>query len=578
LITKSYGDSTYAPLSNSYTTLSAVQSNANTFTSTQVINMSSGTATPFNIVANSGKTTGDVISLQNRYNTSYSGYLISGCLSGNYNAITINGDYGITWQPNSLYGFFIAPNITSGGTRWSATGDITQTGNLTVTGVITVSNTTESTSVTTGSVILSGGLGVAKTISALRLYIRNVTDPSGTVIGILNRVNSSYSNNYYTGCNAGSWNNTNLLTGDSGINWTQASGYGFMIAPFFTTSGGSSGTRWDSNGNVTNYGTTTLNNNLTVSNGGLITINGITSSTGTGLTIVNKTNSSLGNAYFNGCGTGANGWNNSNLVSGDGGVAYSRSTGLGYAITPFFASATSTGGSRWDIDGNLTNYGNVTNNGSTNMQLITSSAVSSIPAKNNSEIGLRLYNNMQSMNDVDFVCQSGSLTAGGFAFYTQKTSVNSTALNLAVINTSQFAINGNCNAFNCNALSSTFKNDVTFQGKIIQNNNQTNGLVTSLISTTTTLTFPLNSVIFIDGSTSFTITLPTIVNIGGGGEANGIRVLFKMIVSFSNVTIQAGSGNNIILKNSLALSSSTNLTSTKTSIEFVVYGINYYEV
>ena len=198
---------------------------------------------------------------------------------------------------------------------------------------------------------------------------------------------------------------------------------------------------------------------------------------------------------------------------------------------------------------------------------------------NNKYEDLRIFNNMQSINDVNFVCQSGSVNGGGFGFYTQRTSTNSTALNLAVINTSQFAINGNVPAFNnVNSGASTFKNDVTFQGEIIQNNNQMNGLVTSLISTTTTLTFPLNSVLFIDGSTSFTITLPTIVNIGGGGEANGIRVLFKMITSFSNVTIQAGSGNNIILKNSLALSTSINLTSSKTSIDFVVYGIYWYEV
>jgi len=55
LITKSYGDASYAPLSNSYTTLSAVQSNANTFSNINTFsttNTFNGLVNISNLIAN----------------------------------------------------------------------------------------------------------------------------------------------------------------------------------------------------------------------------------------------------------------------------------------------------------------------------------------------------------------------------------------------------------------------------------------------------------------------------------------------------------------------------------------------
>jgi hypothetical protein len=184
---------------------------------------------------------------------------------------------------------------------------------------------------------------------------------------------------------------------------------------------------------------------------------------------------------------------------------------------------------------------------------------------------------MQSINDVDFVCQSGSINGGGFAFYTQRSSVTSTALNLALINTTQFAINGNCNAFNCNTLSSTFKNGVTFQGDVILGNGNELGKADLAVTTTTqTLTFPVRDVYFINGSVSGqTVILPVMAD----DVNNGCKIIIRMVNSLANaITIQAGSGNTICPLNSVTGVSSITLNSSSASATFVAHTPSWYMV
>jgi hypothetical protein len=71
----------------------------------------------------------------------------------------------------------------------------------------------------------------------------------------------------YAGCGTGSggWNNTIAVSGDSGICWQQLSGYGFIIGPYYQSST-TGGTRWDSVGNLTNYGSATFSGSLLSTN------------------------------------------------------------------------------------------------------------------------------------------------------------------------------------------------------------------------------------------------------------------------------------------------------------------------
>jgi hypothetical protein len=313
-------------------------------------------STPFTVNANSLKTTGDLVALQNRVNNSYNAFIIGGCQTGHYNAITITGDYGITWQQNNTYGFYIAPNQTGpSGTRWDTNGNLSHSSNITTTGVITSTNTTDSSTTTTGSALFSGGIASNKYISANgikcftnAIEVKNLTNTGAPALSITNRLNTTYTMHIFNGSAATTYNSTLITAGDGGIaynyNYGTAGTTGFAIFPGTGNTNVSQGCRWNGTGNLTQYDS--------------LTISGITNTGAGAISLTNKVNSAYSTWFY--CGTAINQWANNTLVSGDSGIAYSYG-GLtyGFSIAPG-AGSTSSRGTRWDNNGNLTHYANLT--------------------------------------------------------------------------------------------------------------------------------------------------------------------------------------------------------------------------
>ena len=410
-------------------------------------------------------------------------------------------------------------------------------------------------------------------------YSLAVSDSTGLAIKLTNKVAVSKFLYMTAGSTASGMYNGLTQVGDYGLFWGPDSTYGFIIGPNRNTAPTSQGTRWDSTGNINHNANLTVASGFTtslqatsattLSTSGSATLNSLIvngSSTLNSNTYINTTSgsSSVG-LVINNSNPSATGSSTTGLLLTQGNYGCQLQGILTQGVGGSFNLSVGSSPSSWSTV--------MSGNSSTLTIASTTTQVNNLSVNNNgitfnsSPSGYTTSNIYQSYYNLNVLNSGGTTNSNaninfGFDSSAWKFIINT---GFAVFKTLTIFDNGlsvssgqttTLRATTTEGLTNTGNitnsGDLINNGNITTNNNTNYGTNSTIITTKTTLSWPLNRVIFVNATTtSITVTLPTLTSAN-----DGLSIVIRCLPTCTqNVAINLSSSQLIYLDNSTSLAS-----------------------